>query len=616
MDQERESQPAVSASPAPAPAGAASRRRPRPLYAGGSTIAAALEVAYRWPIIGVVLLVVLVKIVPAAVDGVANGVHRRRLRERPRDLRRAARRRSGRARARRRQQPRAQGRARGAARHGAVPSPGRHRAGGRRRRASRLVVAQAQVRAARRGGAQHAVRSRARHRGRRQPARAPALQGRRVAIAEGVASTRAQADYDRGTRLITSGAVSREELDRRKEAQSMAQSRVEEARQGVYQIRVGLGLPSQPGDGGDLTQVPPDLDQTFSVGARSAGAPDQSRGQLGVASTSFDQTPRQMIAEFYKRDPEGNIDRIYAADPQGGSRREAGRGQACCRRERDLDQAKLDLRYCDVVAEIDGVVTRRKVNPGQQRGRRAEPDGGPLADRHLGRRQFQGDAARDAAHRTARRHRGRHVRQPRVFKGRVSGFTMGTGSTLALLPAENATGNFVKVVQRLPVRIELAGLRSGQGCRCFIGLSVTPRVRVHEPPTGPNAGKVLQPYPRPPRSPSRREPAMSADDGRRRRAQRASIRGGRRWPSSSRPSWRSSTRRSPTWRCATSPAGSRRRPATASGSSPAISRRMRSSCRSPAGSRCASAGATTSCSRSRSSRWRRPCAAWPGASWR
>ena len=32
---------------------------------------------------------------------------------------------------------------------------------------------------------------------------------------------------------------------------------------------------------------------------------------------------------------------------------------------------------------------------------------------------------------------------------------MGTGSTLALLPAENATGNFVKVVQRLPVRIDL-----------------------------------------------------------------------------------------------------------------------------------------------------------------
>ena len=37
----------------------------------------------------------------------------------------------------------------------------------------------------------------------------------------------------------------------------------------------------------------------------------------------------------------------------------------------------------------------------------------------------------------------------KTFKGRITGFTMGTGSTLALLPAENATGNFVKVVQRL-----------------------------------------------------------------------------------------------------------------------------------------------------------------------
>ena len=41
------------------------------------------------------------------------------------------------------------------------------------------------------------------------------------------------------------------------------------------------------------------------------------------------------------------------------------------------------------------------------------------------------------------------------FEGRITGFTMGTGQTLALLPPQNATGNFVKIVQRLPVRIEL-----------------------------------------------------------------------------------------------------------------------------------------------------------------
>src|SRR5207244_12711810 len=81
----------------------------------------------------------------------------------------------------------------------------------------------------------------------------------------------------------------------------------------------------------------------------------------------------------------------------------------------------------------------------------------------------------------------------RKFDGRISGFTMGTGSTLALLPPQNATGNFVKVVQRLPVRIELVDYDPDQ-TTLFIGLSVTPYVHVNEKPTGPDAGKLLQPY--------------------------------------------------------------------------------------------------------------------------
>ena len=80
----------------------------------------------------------------------------------------------------------------------------------------------------------------------------------------------------------------------------------------------------------------------------------------------------------------------------------------------------------------------------------------------------------------------------RVFRGRVSGFTMGTGSTLALLPAENATGNFVKVVQRLPVRIDLESYDPDKE-PLFIGTSVVPYVYIHKPPTGPDAGKFLQP---------------------------------------------------------------------------------------------------------------------------
>jgi membrane fusion protein (multidrug efflux system) len=60
-----------------------------------------------------------------------------------------------------------------------------------------------------------------------------------------------------------------------------------------------------------------------------------------------------------------------------------------------------------------------------------------------------------------------------------------------LLPPENATGNFVKVVQRLPVRIELEGYDPNK-YPLFIGTSVVPYVYLNKAPTGPDAGKFLQ----------------------------------------------------------------------------------------------------------------------------
>ena len=59
------------------------------------------------------------------------------------------------------------------------------------------------------------------------------------------------------------------------------------------------------------------------------------------------------------------------------------------------------------------------------------------------------------------------------YEGRITGFTMGTGQTLALLPPQNATGNFVKIVQRLPVRVELTDYDSAKD-PLFVGLSVVP----------------------------------------------------------------------------------------------------------------------------------------------
>ena len=59
----------------------------------------------------------------------------------------------------------------------------------------------------------------------------------------------------------------------------------------------------------------------------------------------------------------------------------------------------------------------------------------------------------------------------REYEGRITGFTMGTGQTLSLLPPQNATGNFVKIVQRLPVRIELTNYDPDKE-PLFVGLSV------------------------------------------------------------------------------------------------------------------------------------------------
>jgi multidrug resistance efflux pump len=117
--------------------------------------------------------------------------------------------------------------------------------------------------------------------------------------------------------------------------------------------------------------------------------------------------------------------------------------------------AELDLRYCDIVAEIDGVVTRRNVNPGND----VQVGQSLMAIRSLGEiwvdANFKETQLRDLRIGQAVDLYVDMYGDRRAFKGRVVGFTMGTGSTLALLPPQNATGNFVKVVQRLPVRIFL-----------------------------------------------------------------------------------------------------------------------------------------------------------------
>jgi membrane fusion protein, multidrug efflux system len=298
----------------------------------------------------------------------------------------------------------------------------------------------------------------------------------------------AQVEFGRAQALVAKNDVSREVYDQRQAELTTAAADVTQTLAGIYQARVSLGLPTHPDDGAALDSVPPDLDETYSGVLQAQSDLIESAAALGVVH-SYDQSPKEMLAQFEKL---GDIDSTFArlaAEAPAVEQAEAKLETA----RRELAQAELNLRYCDIVADIDGVVTRRNVNPGNyvQIGQNlmairslkeiwvdANFKETELRDLRIG---MQADLYIDM-------YGGR-----RVFKGRVSGFTMGTGSTLALLPAENATGNFVKVVQRLPVRIDLENYDPDKD-PLFIGTSVVPYVHIHKALTGPDAGKFLQAY--------------------------------------------------------------------------------------------------------------------------
>ncbi|QDV24224.1 HlyD family secretion protein [Aureliella helgolandensis] len=303
--------------------------------------------------------------------------------------------------------------------------------------------------------------------------------------------SRAQSDYKRVNGLVGSGAVTQQELDESKESLLVAEAEVEGALQDVYQVRIGLGIPERPSEGEDLSTVPENLSQNFSSVLEAQAALIRAASRLNAVD-SYTKSPSQMLADFDNLAVDGNIDRVLAKLISNAPTVKTAEARLELARRR-LAEAQLELEYTDVVAEIDGVVTRRNVNPGNnvaigQSLMAIRSLNEVWVDANFKETQLPKLRIGQPVHLAVDMYGSRET-----FQGRISGFTMGTGSTLALLPAQNATGNFVKVVQRLPVRIELVDYDPDKS-PLFIGLSVEPRVMIKQPPMGPNAGMVLQPH--------------------------------------------------------------------------------------------------------------------------
>lgn len=120
-----------------------------------------------------------------------------------------------------------------------------------------------------------------------------------------------------------------------------------------------------------------------------------------------------------------------------------------------LDQARVDLERTVVRAPVDGVVSRRQVQVGQR-----VQQGAmlmlvvPVKDAYVDANFKEVELAKVRPGQSVTLTSDLYGEDV-VYHGRVIGFSGGTGAAFALVPAQNATGNWIKVVQRLPVRIKL-----------------------------------------------------------------------------------------------------------------------------------------------------------------
>jgi membrane fusion protein (multidrug efflux system) len=202
---------------------------------------------------------------------------------------------------------------------------------------------------------------------------------------------KARVDLRRRSELVDSGAVSKDELTVAQNAYATAQANVAQARAAVSQASASRGA------------------------ARESWAANEAL----IAGTSVDTSPD-----------------VAAAKAR-------------------LDQARLDLERTIIRAPIDGVVTNRQIQVGQRvAAGNAVMTIVPVASAYVDANFKEGQLARVRPGQPVELKSDLYGGDV-VYHGRVVGFSGGTGSAFALIPAQNATGNWIKVVQRVPVRIAL-----------------------------------------------------------------------------------------------------------------------------------------------------------------
>ena len=230
-------------------------------------------------------------------------------------------------------------------------------------------------------------------------------------------------DRDRYERMLAGGAVAKAEVDARVAADTQADAQ--------------------------LAQAKAHLTTALANRSNSSGTAESAQGKLLAASTVDEQVS---TAQAQVALGEARVAQAQAA----------------------LDRALLELDFTKVKAEINGSIARRSVEPGQMVG----PDR-PLAAivdlddtwivANLKETQLDDVKAGQVADIEIDTFSG-------TLHGKVDSIAAGTGSRFSLLPPDNASGNFIKVTQRVPVKIKLDD-RAGRVLRPGMSADVTIHTR-------------------------------------------------------------------------------------------------------------------------------------------
>jgi len=269
----------------------------------------------------------------------------------------------------------------------------------------------------------------------------------RAQIAQPEADVRlAEVEYQRRKKLFENGDISQQSLDQAINALQNAQARLDAARKAAdaAQSRVDEARSNVATANENYRQSLAQVDVTRSQ-------VDESQGRLQQANSAPEQID---VSQSQIETAKANVATAEAA----------------------VHQAELELSYTKIYAPEDGIITKKSVQEGQ-----LAQVGSPMMAISLSDDIWVVANFKETQLELMQEGQKVDIKvdaYPNMtFHGKVASFQSGTGSKFSLLPSENATGNYVKVVQRIPVKIVFEE-QTDQVKQLKLGMSVEPTVKV------------------------------------------------------------------------------------------------------------------------------------------